>query len=388
MMDEEKPHPFYFVIDREEIMKIKLSLAIFMLFFIVQNPHTLFGQSNNPDSDNQIYLVTGSSFAGAEVIWSFDPISGEQHSIVDLQVDGYSIPHIEFAQDERHVFLLEVEANSMQFPPLGSSQLIQLNLNTLERDSVYTQDNIVDFVLSPDSGHALIRYYPEGITVIDSSTVASAEWCLVNLRSEAQSCVVQSFGQVTSNIYPAWVDNEVLVYISDTGNSLDLLNVISQTVRSTALLENTLVNSILPIHSSNAILVHLTSTETVGICHLMVIDLDEDTIDNLSELDCPSTVNFMSVSSDGNSLLVNYAGASTFLINLSNGEMIRELDTFYNLEWSSIQWLGGDMSEMAIGILSFRGEPVISATIIPYSNVPINVKAASSDFREFGISPQ
>jgi len=365
-------------------MKAHFHIFIVLFLLVCVSYFSISAQSDGNNSTQLTYLITGNSFAGAERIWLFNPLNGQKGLLFDLQEDKLSHFDIQFDWENGDIYVLEVENDTSEFPPLGASNIVRIDGDTFEQDVLFSFQNVTEFMLSPDNRHALLRYYPEGIEAVERSNVALGQWCIVLLADENADCTDNTIPQEVMLSHVIWADSETIAYRPTSDATFNLYDVATENIITIEVPDNSVVSALLPIPSKNEMLVHLTSMQTSGSCELYSLDLDSSNhnLSIITQLDCSSTHQFWDVSPDGNSLILGYSGIPALLIDVQSGEVIRQIETSYGMEWNSIQWLNEPNDNLAIGQLFYRGEPVMMRTFSPSGQHTVFVHSLTTEFRK------
>lgn len=327
------------------------------------------------ERDDIVYLVTA-QYGGIEEIWSYDPIYGYSELVANLKQENNSIRDIEFDWDNGQIYLLRVEGGFAGFSYLGESQIVRVDMETLKEETVFSRKNILRLDLSPNGRIALLTVAPEDVIETNRDNLDSLQKCFVDVFGPVAECLEVDFGEQGLPLEVLWLGSDQVVYETHSVSGINVLNVATKDILHWAAPDNSLVSKIIPVPSTQNLLIYLTSTEVERTCYLYQLGLDEGSIstEQIMQLQCTSTIQFVDVSEDGSRLIIGYAGLPAILIDLYNREYVGEIQLAYGLEWNSIQWLDSFRNYLAIGELDFRGNPVLITTLYPRGTISLHTQ--------------
>lgn len=307
-------------------------------------------------------------------LWLLDPfIVGKQQKLyLNIEREGYRVHDIEIARGGQYLLTLEIEGREdTGFVPLGKSELVRMNLETGQREAMFTGVNLVNFSLSPNAEQALIRFYPEEMTFVDRYDLLLREqWCVVTLRPNQGECRDLTFAEETYPRAFEWVSDDVLAYTLNYQDSIQILDTTTFTTAVIELPEGRHANEIRPILNTANLLVYDAPLQgEVG--KLLLLDVPHRSFSEIGNLNY-APMSIMEISPDGNSLVMA-GGNIGVLVNLQTGKIIQTYPTIYDMEWSSFQWLPTDHMLFLIGNLGFKGGNVMTVLFEPNFNVAVNI---------------
>lgn len=333
----------------------------------------------NEANSKGVFIVIREYPHGAVKLRLLNPLTGDQKDYLDLRQVGYQTPEVALSEEGKHVFSLEVKEGSSVFPPLNSSRIVRYDTSSDERTVMFSRKNMVDFALSPDYTAILVHYYPDEITVIDNSTVGLGQWCIVSLKTNDDSCDSIPFTEKIPPDKVFWVGNEKLAYISQSGDSIRLVNDTTFITDTIALPKGVYADRLLPIKNSEDILIHLSPVDATGNCKLLTLKMPTNEIHPIADLACSSTITLLSISIHTRTLVIGYAGRPALIIDLSTGHVLKELPSLLGMEWNNVQWLDETYEAFVIGQLYYKGKPIATAIFDPMIDSALNIMPIAQD---------
>lgn len=309
-------------------------------------------------------------------LWSLDLFDGAPPELyLNLEREGYRVHDIEIAQGGEYLFTLEIAGREdTGFVPLGESQLIRMNLQTGEREVMFTGVNLVNFSLSPNAEQALIRFYPEDMTFVDRYDLLLREqWCVVTLHSNQSVCRNLIFARETYPRAFEWVSNYVLAYILNHPDSIYLFDSTTFTKEVIALPDGNYANEIRNIpDTDDQLLVYDAPFTADEVGKLLLLDLNRKSFREIAEI--PISTGIVEVSPNGDhAVMAGGYPPQAILIDLQSGSVIQSFPTIYDMQWTSFQWLPIDHTLFLIGNLGFRGRNVLTVVFEPFTNSTTNI---------------
>ncbi len=309
-------------------------------------------------------------------LWSLDLFDGAPPELyLNLEREGYRVHEIEIAQGGEYLFTLEIAGREdTGFIPLGESQLVRMNLQTGEREVMFTSVNLVNFSLSPNAEQALIRFYPEDMTFMNRyDIIPLQQWCLVDFSFDQNDCHILTFGEDSYLEAFEWVANDTLAYILNQQDTVQVLDTTTFTMETIPLPNGFYATEIRSIPSQDhQLLVYDAPFTADEVGKLLLLDLNRKTFREIAEI--PISTGIVEVSPNGDhAVMAGGYPSQAILIDLRNGSVIQSYPTIYDMQWASFQWLSTDNTLFLIGSLGYRGGNVLTVVLEPFTNSVVNI---------------
>lgn len=340
-----------------------------------QEANPLASQSTIKD----IFVVVRDYPHGAVKLQLLNPVTGEQRDYLDLRQAKYQIPQVSLSNDHKYIFGLEVEEGSSVWPPFNSSRIVRYDMTSDERLVVFSRKNILHFALSPDDSEILVYYYPDEITALSNITVGLGLWCVLSVETNNPNCesIPRTEKFVSNEMF--WVSNKKLAYISEKGDAVKLVDKVSFATDSVSLPQGVYADHLLPIKDSEDILIHVSPVDATGDCKLLTLNTATNELHLITDLTCSSAVTFLSVDVHTQTLIIGYASNPALIIDLSRGEVLKELPSLLGMEWNNVQWLDEGFEAFVIGQLYYKGKPIAIAIFQPIMDSTLNILPITQD---------
>lgn len=310
-------------------------------------------------------------------LWLLDPFAlwGNQSLYLTLERQGYRIWQVDVANGGSYLFTLEIEGReNTGFVPLGESQLVRMNLQTGEREVMFTGVNLVSFNLSPDAEQALLRFYPADMTFMNRyDVILRQQWCVVVFSLDQDDCHVLTLDEDTYLEAFEWVSNSSLAYTLNHQDTVQVLDTTTFTTETIPLPDGLYATEIRSIPGQNDQLLVYDAPFAAGeVGNLLLFDLNRKSFSAITEI--PINARIVEVSPNGDyAVMAGGYPSQAILIDLRNGSVIQSYPTIYDMEWTSFQWLPTDPTFFLIGNLGYRGGNVMTIILEPFTISTANI---------------